>query len=161
MKFSTRTRYGIRTMLEIGLHYEKGGILQKDIANNQEITFRTLDHLIHALKAADLITNSNTLSPTYTLTRPPSQITMLDIHHAIEPLICIVDCVSVHFSCEKSENCSAKNFWCGLNDQIIRYFKSVSLQDMINDQRGKLLSKKTKLPEEISGAPIQGQIRIV
>jgi len=131
-------------MLEIGLHYEKGGILQKDIANNQEITFRTLDHLIHALKAADLITFVNSASPAYTLTRPPSQITMLDIQQAIEPLICIVDCVSVHFSCERSEKCSAKSFWCGLNDQIIRYFKSVTLQDMIVDQREKLSLKKGK-----------------
>ena len=87
MKFSTRTRYGIRTMLEIGLHYEKGGVLQKDIASNQEISIRTLDHLIHALKTADLITNANGKSTGYTLTRPPSQITMLDIQKAIEPVI--------------------------------------------------------------------------
>ena len=57
VKFSTRTRYAIRTMLEIGLHYETGGILQKDISVNQDIPVRTLDHLLHALKTAELITN--------------------------------------------------------------------------------------------------------
>ena len=142
MKFSTRTRYGIRTMLEIGLHYEKGGVLQKDIASNQEISIRTLDHLIHALKTADLITNANGKSTGYTLTRPPSQITMLDIQKAIEPVICVVDCLSVHFSCDRSDNCTAKGFWGELNNQIINYFKSVTLQDMVIDQRKRSLARK-------------------
>ena len=142
MKFSTRTRYGIRTMLEIGLNFEKGGILQKDIATNQEISIRTLDHLIHALKTADLITNATGKSTGYTLTRPPSQITMLDIQKAIEPVICVVDCLSVHFSCDRSENCTAKGFWGGLNNQILDYFKSVTLQDMVIDQRKRLSARK-------------------
>jgi Rrf2 family protein len=142
MKFSTRTRYGIRTMLEIGLNYEKGGVLQKDIAANQEISYRTLDHLIHALKTADLITNSNVRTIGYTLTRPPSQITMFDIQRALEPVICVVDCLSIHFECDRSENCTAKGFWSGLNDHIITYFKGVTLQDMVNDQRKRLTSKK-------------------
>lgn len=129
-------------MLEIGLHYEKGGVLQKDIAANQEISYRTLDHLIHALKTADLITNAQGKSTGYTLTRPPAQITMLDIQKAIEPVICIVDCLSVHFLCDRSEDCTAKGFWGELNNQIINYFKGVTLQDMVLDQRKRLAVKK-------------------
>jgi Rrf2 family protein len=130
-------------MLEIALHYEKGGVLQKDISANQEISFRTLDYLIHALKTADLITNSTGKSTGYTLTRHPSEITMFDIQRALEPSICIVDCLSVHFSCDRSEGCTAKGFWGGLNDQIISYFKGVTLQDMINDQRKRRMARRT------------------
>jgi Rrf2 family protein len=142
VKFSTRLRYGIRTMLEIGLNYEKGGILQKDISANQEISTRTLDHLLHALKTADLITNATGKNIGYTLTRPPSQITMFDIQKALEPVICVVDCVSIHFSCDRGDFCSAKGFWRELNDQIINYFKGVTLQDMVTDQRKHLRAKK-------------------
>ena len=143
MKFSTRTRYGIRTMLEIGLNYERGGILQKDIAANQEISSRTLDHLIHALKTADLVMNAQGKSSGYTLTRHPSQINMLEIQKALEPSICIVDCLSIHFSCDRSEECTAKGFWGELNNQIINYFKGVTLQDMVIDQRKRFLAKKS------------------
>ena len=122
-------------MLEIGLNYEKGGILQKDIAANQDISFRTLDHLLLALKTADLITNATGKKIGYTLTRPPSQITMFDIQKALEPVICVVDCVSVHFSCDRGNFCSAKGFWHELNDQIINYFKGVTLEDMVLDQK--------------------------
>jgi Rrf2 family protein len=144
VKFSTRTRYGIRTMLEIGLHYETGGINQKDISVNQEIPFRTLDHLLQALKTAGLITNCPNKDLCYTLMRPPSQITMLDTQQSIEPAICVVDCISPHFSCNRNGFCSAKDFWCKLNEQIITYFKSVTLQEMISDQR-----KRARKPKSI------------
>lgn len=145
MKFSTRTRYGIRTMLEIGLHYETGGINQKDISVNQEIPFRTLDHLLQALKTAGLIINCPDKDLCYTLKRPPSQITMLDIQQAIEPIICVVDCISPHFTCERNGFCSAKGFWGKLNEQIIAYFKSVTLQEMIADQRKRTRKSKAQV----------------
>jgi Rrf2 family protein len=128
-------------MLEIGLNYEKGGILQKDISVNQEIPLKTLDHLIHALKTADLITNAAGKNIGYTLTRHPSEISMFDIQRALEPVICVIDCVSVHFSCDRSGFCSAKGFWRELNDRIIDYFKGVTLQDMVTDQRKRLTAK--------------------
>jgi Rrf2 family protein len=128
-------------MLEIGLNYEKGGILQKDISANQEIPFKSLDHLIHALKTADLITNSAVKNIGYTLTRPPSEITMFDIQRALEPVICVVDCISPHFSCDRAGFCSAKGFWNDLNEQIVNYFKGITLQDMVRDQRKNIAVK--------------------
>jgi Rrf2 family protein len=132
-------------MLEIGLNYERGGILQKDISANQEISFKTLDHLIHALKTADLITNATGRNSGFTLTRPPSEITMLEIQRALEPVICIVDCVSPHFSCDRAGLCSAKGFWNNLNEQIVNYFKGITLQDLVRDQR-KLIAVKIQTP---------------
>ena len=43
-------------MLEIALNKSPGGVYQKDIAKNQEISVRYLDHIIAALKVAGLIT---------------------------------------------------------------------------------------------------------
>ncbi len=145
MKFSTRLRYGIRSMLEIGLNYEKGGILQKEIAANQEIPIKTLDHLIHALKTANLIINSGGKNVGYTLTRHPSEISMLDIQRALEPPLCCVDCISPHFSCDRAGFCSAKGFWDGLNERINDYFRSITLMDMVRDQR-RLLTAKIQFP---------------
>ena len=141
MKFSTRLRYGIRTMLEIGLSYERGGILQKNISANQEIPVKTLDHLIHALKTAGLITDAAGKNIGYTLTRSPVEITMSDIQRAIEPALCCVDCISPHFSCDRADFCSAKGFWDDLNDRIDNYFKEITLYDMVLDQRKRLAVK--------------------
>ena len=134
MKFSTKTRYGVRTVLEIALHEHKNGIYQKEISENQQISYKYLDHIINSLKVAGLVTKAAGKKSGYVLTREPSKITIYDIHIAFEPGICVVDCLEPNFVCERTELCTLKGFWSGLNNQIIDYFKSVTIQDLMEDQ---------------------------
>ena len=47
MKINTKTRYGLRTLLELALNNDnRGGIYQKEIAERQNISNRYLDHII-------------------------------------------------------------------------------------------------------------------
>ena len=57
MKIGTRTRYGLRTMLEIALSESTKGVFQKEIAANQSLSNKYLDHSKHSLKTAALICN--------------------------------------------------------------------------------------------------------
>ncbi len=134
MKFTTKTRYGIRAMLEIAMHQQSEGVFQKDIASNQSISVKYLDHIIAALKANNLIVNQKGKKSGYMLSRPPGDITMLDIHKSFEPGIQIVDCLSDNFDCPKESICVVKNFWNGLNNQIVDYLKSTTLQDLLDQQ---------------------------
>ncbi len=134
MKFSTKTRYGIRAMLEIARHTKSGGIFQKDIAINQNISNKYLDHIIHALKASELIVNVKGKKSGYILTREPSEISIYDIHNAFEPGICVIDCLSKSIKCDREEECTAKGFWGGLNKKIVDYFNSVNLEDLIHNE---------------------------
>jgi Rrf2 family protein len=58
MKFNTRTRYGLRTMIELSMNWKGKGVLQKEIAERHEISFKYLDQIIASLKASGLIANS-------------------------------------------------------------------------------------------------------
>lgn len=143
MKFTTKTRYGIRAMLEIAMHQESKGVFQKDIASNQSISVKYLDHIIAALKANGLIVNQKGKKSGYTLSHPPGEITMLDIHRSFEPGIQIVDCLSDNFDCPKESICVVKSFWNGLNNQIVDYLRSTTLQDLLDKQT--LLAEDKKL----------------
>jgi len=134
VKFSTKTRYGIRAMLEIAEHSDLG-IYQKDIAENQGISNKYLDHIIHNLKAAGLIVNLKGKKSGYVLTRNPSEISIYDIHNAFEPGICVIDCMSRDVHCSREKYCSVKGFWSNLNKQVIEYFKSVSLLDLLKKEK--------------------------
>ncbi|MGM0498044.1 MAG: RrF2 family transcriptional regulator [Bacteroidota bacterium] len=134
MKFSTKIRYGVRTMLEIALHEEKEGILQKEIAKNQRISFKYLDQIISTLKASDLISTVKGKKSGYKLTRKPSEITILDIHNAFEPGLHIVDCLSKHIDCPSEKDCASKVLWEGLNSHIEGYLSGYTLEDLKNDQ---------------------------
>ena len=134
MKFSTKTRYGLRAMMEIAVQDQKIGIFQKDIAEKQGISIKYLDHIISALKAADLITNVKGKKSGYVLTREPEKITVLDIHNAFEPGICIIECLHKSIHCEREKKCAAKGFWGKLNNHIITYFSSVTLHELVTEQ---------------------------
>jgi len=134
VKFSTKTRYGIRAILEIALHGEAEGIYQKEIAQNQDISYKYLDQIINSLKVAGLVTKAGGRKSGYILTRDPSEITVYDIHNAFEPGICVIDCLALNFSCEREKFCSLKGFWGELNNQIIDYFKSTTIKDLMEEQ---------------------------
>lgn len=134
LRFSTKTRYGIRTMLEIAKAESQEGILQKDIAANQELSVKYLDQIIRGLKTAGLIINRRGKKSGYILTRPASEITMLDIHNAFEAGICVIDCLAKGFTCDRKQGCSAKGFWVTLNNQVVNYFKSVTLEDLCENR---------------------------
>lgn len=132
MKFSTKTRYGIRVMVEIASADPKKGILQKDIAINQDISNKYLDQIIQGLKVAGLIVKIGGTKSGYILTKAASEITLLDIHNSFEPGICVIDCMATSFQCPREKGCKMKVFWCELNNKIIDHFKSKTLLDLIN-----------------------------
>lgn len=121
-------------MLEIARAENSGGVFQKDIAENQSLSLKYLDHIIQSLKTSNLIRNAKGKKSGYILTRKPEEITIFDIHRAFEPGICLVECLSGNYSCDMSENCLTRGFWGHLNNLIINYFKSVTLNDLMNQR---------------------------
>ena len=94
MKFNTKTRYGLRTMLELSLNAEREeGTLQKEIAENQDVSIKYLDHIIADLKAAGLIVNVGGKKSGYRLNKPAEDITIYDIYVAFENELVIIDCL--------------------------------------------------------------------
>ncbi|MFA6923282.1 MAG: Rrf2 family transcriptional regulator [Bacteroidales bacterium] len=130
MKVNTKIRYGLRTMMELGCPENKKGILQKDIAINQELSEKYLDPIISALKVAGLISNVGGKKSGYILSKSKSKVKILDIFKAFEHGPFIVQCIDNPSVCNRSENCVAREFWTGLNNVIIEYLKNTSLEEL-------------------------------
>ncbi len=119
-------------MLEIAMNDSDSGIFQKDISEKQSISNKYLDHIIHALKTSHLISNVKGKKSGYMLTRKPAEITLFDIHNAFEPGICLIECLSGNYDCDRRKECLTLGFWGQLNNLIINFFKSVTLDDLIH-----------------------------
>ena len=130
MQFSTKTRYGIRAMIEIAIEGGVESVYQKDIAEKQNLSVKYLDHIIAALKVAGLIVPFKGRKSGYKLKRAPELISMYDIHLAFETGICVIDCLCEGTDCDRKNICAVIDFWEGLNTQIIDYLKGVSLADI-------------------------------
>ncbi len=135
MKFNTKTRYGIRTMLELALQTEGEGLFQKEISERQEISFKYLDQLISSLKASGLITNAGGKMSGYVLAKDPADISTYDIYKAFEPDLAIADCLAEGSDGNRSRIYAVKEFWSGLNRLITGYLEDTKLQDLAEKQR--------------------------
>ena len=120
-------------MIEIARNGSENGMYQKDIAINQEISNKYLDHIIHALKVSELIYRKGKKGG-YALTRKPDQITVFDINNAFEPGICVIECLNRTVTCPREKGCAARGFWSNLNNLITGYFKEVTLKDLLENR---------------------------
>lgn len=134
MKVNTKTRYGIRTIMELALRRAENDIYQKDISRNQEISYKYLDQIIAGLKSAGLAISVSGKKSGYRLTREPDKITTYDIYTAFNSGPAVVDCLSDHGICAKKEKCAVRDFWEGLNDVIVEYLKSKTVNDLVKNQ---------------------------
>lgn len=131
-------------MLELALQTEQNsGILQKEIAENQMIPVKYLDHIIADLKVAGLIANVGGKKSGYKLNKPAEEISIFDIYLAFEDDLTIIDCLLVDGHCPRKKICVLKEYWYGLNQTIRTSMESQNLKDLV---------EKTKLAESFIGS---------
>ena len=133
MKVNTKIRYGLRTIIEIAASKDPNGVLQKDIAKNQNISLKYLDPIISSLKLKGLIANSKGRGSGYKLTRDPKDITMLDIYTAFEQIV-VVECINNLGFCERAlHNCKGRSYWNEFRDDITNILLKKNLEQIIQD----------------------------
>ena len=130
MKMNTKTRYGLRAMIEISKNDSSSGILQKEISKIQEIPLKYLDSIITGLRNAGLIVNYSGKRSGYILSRHPGEISVYDIYRAFEPELTLVNCACPGNVCKRIDICPAKDYWFDLNFHIKRMMKSSSLEQV-------------------------------
>jgi len=129
MKINTKVRYGLRSMIEIAQY--PNGILQKEIAEHQEIPLFYLDTIISGLRNAGLIVNYSGKKSGYILAKNQQDISVYDIYRAFEPELQLVNCSYSTNECKRSKLCSAKDFWYDLNNEVKVILKNKKLDDLV------------------------------
>lgn len=149
MKISSKVRYGLRTMIEIAASTDSDGILQKDIAKNQNISNKYLDPIISALKLKGLISNSKGKGSGYILTRTPEKISILDIYTAFEQ-IDVYECINNLNYCERSTHeCKGCNFWKIFKSDFENMLAQKTLAEVITETHYECL-ELLKLQSELN-----------
>ena len=140
MKLSTKGRYGARFMLDLALHYGEGPIPLKDIAKRQQISEKYLWNLIGPLRTAGLMNSVRGSQGGYVIAKPPAQINLKDIVHAVEGPLCLVDCVGDPSLCERAKICVTWDIWGDISHRLQQTLESITLKDMVEGQESKPLT---------------------
>jgi Rrf2 family protein len=137
MKLSTKGRYAMRAMLDLAQHYGEGLVLLKNVARRQEVSERYLEHLFLTLKAAGLVNSVRGARGGFQLTRPPSEVKLIDIVRACEGKLSVVECVTDPTSCRRSASCATRDMWMELQMAMDGVLESLTLQDLVERQHRK------------------------
>ncbi|MDO4183567.1 MAG: Rrf2 family transcriptional regulator [Coriobacteriia bacterium] len=130
MKIATKTRYGLRFMIDLAQHWGQGPVPMREIAQRQEVSKKYLEQVAAPLQTQGLICVSRGHTGGYELSRPPENITMADIMSATEGGLGILDCLDDSLVCSRADSCLSIKAWSGLQKSMIEYLASQNLKDL-------------------------------
>jgi len=138
MKLSTRSRYGMRALLELGIHYGEGLMLIKDIATRQQVSQYYLEQIMLQLRAAGFVRSQRGARGGIALVRPPREIKLSDALAALGGMeSCPVECVQDAAACNRSNICAMRDVWTEVRESISHVLESKTLQDLVEMQQKK------------------------
>ena len=137
MKLSTRGRYGTRVLLDLTLSGGKEPVPLKDIARRQQISLLYLEHLIAPLVAAGMIRSTRGARGGVRLARSPQEIRLSEVIGLLEGSIVVVGCIGDPDACPRSELCVTRDIWSELKKAMDGVLESITLQDLVERQKGK------------------------
>ncbi len=130
VKISTKTRYGMRFMIDLAQSQGEGRVALKDIADRQGLSKKYLEQVVAPLAGAGLLEVTRGNQGGYRLARDASVITLADIVAASEDGLELLDCMGSLSACERAEDCPSRRVWGGLQAAIGDYLSGLTLADV-------------------------------
>ena len=132
MKLSTRTRYGIRAILELAKNDGNGPLQIKTIAQHQDISVKYLEQLMTILKSSGFVRSIRGSKGGYLLARAPNEIRLNEVFNCLEGLATTVDCVRDSHYCQRTADCVTRQVWTQVQNAIKNVLQSITLQDLVD-----------------------------
>jgi Rrf2 family protein len=137
IRVSTRGRYALRALVDVGLHGADGPVKRQGIADRQGISAEYVAQLFRDLTAAGLLTGVKGPGGGYRLARAPEAIRAGDVLRAVEGPLALVTCVDAcdGTPCERIDACVTHRLWQKLSTTLEDELDAVTLADLIADAR--------------------------
>jgi len=141
LKISTKTRYALRSLLEMACRKEKKCFHLEELARHQNISRKYLENIFRALRKHGIVKSRKGRKGGFYLTSDLRGVTVLKIFEALEGKVEIVDCKHTGKMCERVTFCPTRAIWQELNNII---------KNKLNSKNLKSLSKKKDIQRKCS-----------
>lgn len=136
MKLSTRSRYGLKAMIDVAVYGEKNVVSLKKISQRQNLSEAYLEQLFAALKKGGLLTSIRGAQGGYTLAEPPEKIKVGTILRILEGTLSTTNCQDGKSGCQDDCNCCvSKSVWLKMTASLNEAADSISLADLVEDYK--------------------------
>ncbi len=132
MRFSTRTRYGLRFLIRLAstqdLRLQLGVV-----AKEEKISSGYLEQIVRALRPLKILKAVRGVGGGYQLCKSPADIRLDDVIQALEGGISPVSCLTSY--CPRQDICTTREFWEDMDRHLRGYLHSKTLQDLVKKPR--------------------------
>ena len=137
MRFTTKTEYGIVSMVYMARHAERGFLSIKEVASHENYPLPYIEKILQALKKAKLVVSHQGNRGGYQLAKKPSEISLKDVIDALEggtfEVFCApetrADIVCTHFCL-----CGIKPVWRGTKELLDKFYGAITLEMMTKSE---------------------------
>ncbi|MDR0933488.1 MAG: Rrf2 family transcriptional regulator [Burkholderiaceae bacterium] len=133
MRLTTKGRFAVNAMIDLARNGGQGPVALAAISERQDISVAYLEQLFSKLRRRELVRSVRGPGGGYRLLRDPADISVADIVFAVDEPLDVTRCQG-NGNCQQSAKgnveCITHNLWASLNERIIDYLESVSLQEL-------------------------------
>ena len=132
MKLSTRSRYGMRALLDIARQSSDEPVRLREIARRQDVSLSYLEHIVGPLVAGGVLKSTRGPGGGVSLRRPPEDILLGDVIRLLEGPLSTADCVLCPDVCARATNCATRLLWTELAEAMGAVLRSRTLADLLH-----------------------------
>ena len=136
MRISTKGRYALRLMLDLGTNCSGDPIRLKDVARRQGISEKYLEQIIPQLVRAGYVKSARGAGGGYMLKQPPAFYTAGMILRLTEGSLAPVACVEDLSQCPRGELCAVAEVYQKIYEAVNNVVDNITLEDLVKKQKG-------------------------
>ena len=139
MRLTTKGRFAVTAMIDLALRQNTGPVTLAAISQRQQISLSYLEQLFGKLRRHELVESTRGPGGGYSLGRKAADITVADIIVSVDEPIDATQCGGKE-NCHGADaasgvRCMTHELWATLNEKMVDYLDSVSLQDLVDQQK--------------------------
>ncbi len=162
MRLTTKGRFAVTAMIDLALRQSSGPVTLAAISQRQQISLSYLEQLFGKLRRHELVESTRGPGGGYTLGRKASEITVADIIVSVDEPMDATQCGGKENCHGDGNRCMTHELWTALNEKMVDFLDSVSLQKLVDDQlaKGLVVESAPLIKRAISSNPVLKPIRI-
>lgn len=154
MRLTTKGRFAVTAMIDLGLRHERGPVTLAGISERQRISLSYLEQLFGRLRRQGLVESVRGPGGGYCLAKPMSEITVADVIRAVDEPIDATNCGGLG-NCHDDHPCMTHDLWMNLNAHIYQYLESVTLAQLVRSQIEKQAAEAKEARQTLGTAELK------
>jgi Rrf2 family transcriptional regulator, iron-sulfur cluster assembly transcription factor len=142
MRLTTKGRFAVTAMIDLGMRQHRGPVTLAGISERQRISLSYLEQLFAKLRRHQLVESTRGPGGGYRLAKQMESVSVADIIFAVDEPLDATQCGGKE-NCDNDQRCMTHELWSNLNRQMIDFLDSVSLRDLVEQQKNKPASTST------------------